>query len=144
MSSGGEWVKKFEEEICKYTQSKFAIAVTNGTVGLRLALHCIGVKPGDEVIVPPLTFVATANSISHLGAYPHFVDIEKNKLSLSPLELNKRLEKVAFKKGKEVFNIRTGRDICDFASAFIWYTCRYFWNKKNRRILGASYSRRCS
>lgn len=111
VSSGGEWVKKFEEEICKYTQSKFAIAVTNGTVGLRLALHCIGVKPGDEVIIPPLTFVATANSISHLGAYPHFVDIEKNKLSLSPLELNKRLEKVAFKKGKEVFNIGTGRRI---------------------------------
>ena len=57
VSSSGHWVNKFEQEICKFTGSKHAVAVTNGTVGLRLALHCVGVEFNDEVIIPPFTFV---------------------------------------------------------------------------------------
>ncbi len=111
VSSSGEWVNKFEKQISKFTGSKYAIAVTNGTVGLRLSLHCVGVKSQDEVIVPPFSFVATANAISHLGAYPHFVDIKKSNLSLAPELIRKRLEQIAIRKNGRVFNTITGRRI---------------------------------
>ncbi len=111
VSSSGNWVSRFEDQICKFTGAKYAIAVSNGTVGLRLSLHCIGVQAGDEVITSPLTFVATANAISHLGAYPHFVDINDWNLSLSSNSLAKRLKKIAIKKGNQVFNTQTGRRI---------------------------------
>lgn len=111
VSSSGQWVNKFEEEICKFTGSNHAVAVTNGTVGLRLALHCVGVEFNDEVIIPPFTFVATANAISHLGAYPHFVDISSKNLSLAPELVRKRLEEIAIRKNGKVFNKITGRRI---------------------------------
>ena len=111
VSSSGLWVKKFENELKEFTGSKFVIAVSNGTVALRLALYLIGVRPEDEVIIPPLSFVATANSISHLGAHPHFVDIESSSLGMSPEALEKQLYKIAEKRGKEVFNKFTGRRI---------------------------------
>ena len=111
VSSSGHWVKKFEEEICNFTGSNFAVAVTNGTVGLRLALHCVGVEFNSEVIMPPFTFVATANAISHLGAYPHFVDISSKNLSLDPELVKKRLEEIAIRKNGKVFNKITGRRI---------------------------------
>ena len=76
VSTAGICVSRFEKELCTVTGAKHAIAVSNGTVALRLALHVIGVKPGDEVVLPPLSFVATANAIAHLGAVPHFVDVE--------------------------------------------------------------------
>ena len=111
VSSSGNWVNAFEEEICKFTGSKYAVAVTNGTVGLRLALHCVGVKPNDEVIIPPFTFVATANSICHLGASPHFVDIEPDNLSLSSRFLEERLKRIGTKRNGEVYNNVSGRRI---------------------------------
>ena len=104
VSSAGNWVTKFEKKICSYTGSKYAIVVNNGTVGLRLALHIIGVKFGDEVLVPPYSFVATVNAISHLGATPHFVDIEESTFSMCPKALDKQLEKIAFRKNGMVFN----------------------------------------
>ena len=72
VSTAGKWVSKFENDLCTYTHAKHAIAVTNGTVALRLALHLVGVRADDEVIMPPLSFVATANAVSHLRAIPHF------------------------------------------------------------------------
>ena len=111
VSTAGKWVEKFEDQICEYTGSKFAIAVSNGTVGLRLALFLIGVRNSDEVIIPPLSFVATANSISHLGATPHFVDIETNSLGLCPIALNARLEEIAEQKNGKIFNRKSGKRI---------------------------------
>ena len=90
VSSSGEWVSHFETQIADFTGSKYAIAVTNGTVALRLALYLVGVRSNDEVIIPPLSFVATANAISHLGAKPHFVDIESESLGLCPIALENR------------------------------------------------------
>ena len=58
------------------TGASHVVAVTNGTVALRLALHLVGVQPGDEVLIPPLSFVATANAVAHLGAFPHFIDVD--------------------------------------------------------------------
>ena len=80
VSSAGKYVNRFEELISEYTGSKYVIAVNNGTSALRLALFTVGVRANDEVIIPPLSFVATANAISHLGALPHFVDIESRFL----------------------------------------------------------------
>ena len=111
VSSAGSWIARLEKKICEFTGANYAIAVTNGTVGLRLALHAIGVKPFDEVIIPPLTFVATANAVSHLGAIPHFVDINKDNLGMCHKSLQRRLESIAEKKSGFVINLETGRKI---------------------------------
>ncbi len=111
VSSAGKWVSKFETQIADFTGSKYAIAVSNGTVALRLALHLIGVRAGDEVIMAPLSFVATANSVSHLGGYPHFVDIEPDSLGLCPIALEKRLNEVALKREGKIINKFSGKKI---------------------------------
>ena len=86
-------------------------SITNGTVGLRLGLHVLGVNRGDEVITTPLSFVATANAISHLGAIPHFIDIEKDSLSMCPKALEERLEEIAVKLENYTVNKKTNRKI---------------------------------
>ena len=111
VSSSGGWVSKFENLIQEFTGSKYAIAVANGTVALRLALYLIGVRESHEVLIPPLSFVATANAVSHLGATPHFVDIESDTLGMCPLALEKRLDQIAFFKDGKVFNKSTGNKI---------------------------------
>ena len=66
---------------------------------MRLALYLVGVRSNDEVLIPPLSFVATANAVSHLGAKPHFIDIDSDTLAICPNALDKRIEEVAnFKK----------------------------------------------
>jgi perosamine synthetase len=87
VSSVGAYVNKFEEMMCNITGAKFAIATVNGTTALHLALVLAGVKDSDEVITQPLTFVATANAISHAGATPVFIDVDKDTLGLSPVSL---------------------------------------------------------
>ena len=111
VSSSGNYVKEFEKAICEFTGSKFAIVVNNGTVALRLMLYVAGVRPDDEVLIPPLSFVATANAVSHLNANPHFIDIDKATLGLCPLALHKRLKNIAIKKGKDTYNKFTGKRI---------------------------------
>lgn len=111
VSSAGKWVERFEMELIDFTRAENAIAVTNGTVALRLALHLVGVRSNDEVIVPPMSFVASANAVSHLGADPHFVDIESKTLGLCPNALKNRLDAIAVKKGKYIFNKETGKRI---------------------------------
>ena len=59
----GDWVTRFEKQLCDITGARNALAVSNGTVALRLGLHVVGVAPGEEVFVPPLSFVATANAV---------------------------------------------------------------------------------
>ena len=76
VSSSGLYLDKLENEISKYTGSKFVILVCNGTSALHLCLKVLGVKENQEVIIPAITFVATANSVKYTGATPHFVDVE--------------------------------------------------------------------
>ena len=111
VSSNGSYVSRFEYDLSSFVGSSYAVAVSNGTVGLRLALHCVGVDHNTEVLIPPLSFVATANAVSHLGAIPHFIDIDPQTLALSPLALRQRLEDVAYRDGKNVINRETGRRI---------------------------------
>jgi dTDP-4-amino-4,6-dideoxygalactose transaminase len=77
---GGEAVRRFESAFAAYCRRAHAVGVANGTDALRLALHAVGVRPGDEVITVPNSFVATAEAIGHCGARPVFVDVVRDDL----------------------------------------------------------------
>ena len=80
----GPMVDKFEQAVADYTGAKYAVAVSSGTAALHAAMFAIGIGPGDEVIVPPMTFVATANAVVYQGGTPVFVDIEAETLLINP------------------------------------------------------------
>jgi perosamine synthetase len=82
VSSVGPFVTRFEDEIAHYTGAARAVAVSNGTSALHVALVLAGVRPGDEVLVPALSFIATANAVAHAGAIPHFVDSDPVSMGL--------------------------------------------------------------
>lgn len=84
VSSVGEYVDRFENDLAEYTGAKSAVAVVNGTAALHIALKLCGVLSGDEVLVPAMTFIATANAVSYCNATPHFVDIEERSLGIDP------------------------------------------------------------
>lgn len=87
----GPNVKTLEEEIADYCEVKYAIGVASGTDALRLSLLSLGVGEGDEVIVTPFTFIATAEVITQVGARPTFVDIEEKSFNLDPARIEKAL-----------------------------------------------------
>jgi len=110
VSSVGTYVTKFEEMMAEITGAKYAVATVNGTTALHLALVLAGVGQGDEVITQPLTFVATANAISHAGAIPVFVDVDKDTMGLSPASLQAFLEEhVTYDENGKPVNKTTGR-----------------------------------
>jgi perosamine synthetase len=111
VSSVGKFVDRFEQQLAEVTGAKHAVAVANGTAGLHIALVLAGVQPGDEVIVPALSFVGTANSASHAGAIPHFVDSEAATLGLDPQALADHLARIAERRGDALVNRETGRRI---------------------------------
>lgn len=84
VSSLGKYIDMFEERFADFCGTKFAIATSNGTSALHLALLCLGVTAGDEVIIPDLTFIATANAVTYTGAKPVIVDVEETSLCLDP------------------------------------------------------------
>ena len=89
----GPQLEKFEAAFCKYTKSKYAIAVSNCTAGLHLSLKALGIKEHDEVIIPDLTFVADASAILSCNAKPVIVDINENDFFLSITNLKKNITK---------------------------------------------------
>jgi perosamine synthetase len=111
VSSIGSFVNKFEDQIKNFTKSKYAIPLVNGTSALHLSLIACGVKVNDEVLVPTITFVGTANAIIYCGAVPHFVDSELKTLGIDPKKLEKYLETIVIKKGNFFFNKKTKRRI---------------------------------
>ena len=88
----GKFVDKFEDDLAVYTGAKYAVAIVNGTSALHIALLLAGVKMDDEVLVPTLTFVASANAISYCGATPHFVDSEETTLGMATAKLRDYLK----------------------------------------------------
>ena len=88
---GGKRVQQFEKLLSKFVKSKFAVAVNSGTAALQASLYAIDIKPGDEVLVPSFTFVATANSVKSVGAKPVFVDILKDNYTMDPNDLKKKI-----------------------------------------------------
>ena len=107
----GPYVDKFESMLADYTGTKRAIALVNGTAALHIALKLVGVEAGDEVIVPALTFVATANAIAYCGALPHFADSEERTLGLDPYKLGDYLRQIAQVSGDGCVNRYSGRRI---------------------------------
>ena len=89
----GPQLEKFEIDFCKYTKSKYAVAVSNGTAALHLSLIALGIKKCDEVIIPDLTFVADASAILASNAKPVIVDINRNNFFLSITNLKKNITK---------------------------------------------------
>lgn len=90
-SLAGDKTRKFEEEFSKYIGTRFAIATSNGTTALHTALAAAGIKAGDEVIVPPFTFVATATSVLHQDAVPIFADIDKETFTIDPRDVKRKI-----------------------------------------------------
>ncbi|HET8719486.1 MAG TPA: DegT/DnrJ/EryC1/StrS family aminotransferase [Candidatus Nitrosotenuis sp.] len=90
---GGKNVQEFERLACSFLKSKYAIAVNSGTSALQAALYALDIKPGDEVLLPSFTFVATANSVVAAGAKPIFVDINKENYTMDPSDLKKKITK---------------------------------------------------
>jgi perosamine synthetase len=93
VSSVGKFVNLFEDKVADFTGAQHAIATVNGTAALHIALLLAGVESEDEVITQPLTFIATCNAISYIGAHPLFVDVDRDTLGLSPEKLEYFLSK---------------------------------------------------
>ncbi len=91
ISSKGSYVKKFEKLFSNFTKIKYSISVANGTCAMHVALLSIGIKKGDEVIVPSFTYVATANPIRYIGAKPIFIDSNYETLQLDVKKIEKKI-----------------------------------------------------
>ena len=111
VSSVGAFVDRFERDLAAACGAKHAIVMVNGTCALHAALVALGVQPNDEVLVPSLTFVATANAVSHASAIPHFVEVEEESLGIDPVALQKYLERIATIQNGNAVNKETGRII---------------------------------
>lgn len=111
VSSVGEYVTRFEQQLAAYTGAAHAVAVVNGTAALHICLLLAGVRPGDEVIIPTLTFIATANAVSYCGAIPLLADSEARSLGLDTEKLARFLSANAELRDGGCFNKRTGRRI---------------------------------
>jgi len=93
VSSIGRYIDEFEGNFARYCGTEYALAVSNGTTGLHLALAACGLQPGDEVIIPDLTFVATANAVAYTGATPILADIEPETLCIDPASVKSLISK---------------------------------------------------
>ncbi|WP_436414239.1 LegC family aminotransferase [Petrimonas sp.] len=111
VSSVGKFVDRFEEMMAEYTGATKAVVCVNGTNALHIALLLSGVEKDDEVITQALTFIATCNAISYIGAHPVFIDVDKDTLGLSPQALEKWLSENTEIKHNSCYNKKTGRRI---------------------------------
>jgi len=111
VSSVGSYVDRFERDLAEFLGAKHAIATVNGTSALHLCLVASGVGIDDEVLMPAMTFVATANAVAYQKAIPHFVDVNKDTLGVCPQKLSEYLEKIADVEDGKCINRETGRVI---------------------------------
>jgi perosamine synthetase len=109
VSSVGPFVDRFEREVATRVGVPYAVATVNGTAALHVALLAAGVRPDDEVLVPALTFIATANAVTYCGAHPVFVDSEAVSWGLDAAKLSDFLERECSIKDGEVVNRASGR-----------------------------------
>lgn len=112
ISSKGKFISEFEEGFAEYCEVKHGVAVSNGTVALHLALEALGVKRGDEVIVPALTFVATANTITYCSAKPVFVDSHPDYWCMDPGKIEEKISK----KTKAIMPVHLYGHPCDMGA----------------------------
>lgn len=111
VSSVGKFVDRFEDDLANFTGAKRAVAVVNGTAALHVALRLAGVEAGDEVLLPALTFIATANAVAYCQATPHFVDSEERSLGMDAVALREYLSTITEIRNGQCVNRSTGRVI---------------------------------
>lgn len=111
VSSVGAYVDRFERDLQSFTGIAHAVAVSNGTAALEVCYRLAGVGPGDEVLTPTLSFIATANAITYRGAVPHFLDGEPWTLGVDPVRLDTYLGEIARIEGGVCINTLTRRPI---------------------------------
>ena len=105
----GRNVKIFEEDFAKYFHVKFAVGVSSATAGLHISLLSLGIKKGDEVIVPAKTFISTANAALYCNAKPIFCDVDESTFQLDP----SKIEQLITKKTKAIIPVHLGGNICE-------------------------------
>ena len=111
VSSVGKFVDRFEEMVAEYTGAKKAVVCVSGTNALHMAMMLVGVERDDEVLTQALTFIATCNAISYIGAHPVFIDVDRDTMGLSPKAVQSWLENNAELRNGECYNKTTGRRI---------------------------------
>lgn len=110
VSSAGSYVDAFERIVARRMGASHAVAIVNGTAALQLALELVGVGPGDEVIVPSLSFIATAHAVVYRGAVPRFLDVEEATFGLDPARVEEFLDGCR-RRGKALYARDTGRRV---------------------------------
>ena len=135
----GPKVMEFEQAVADYVGAKYAVAVSNGTAALHAAMYAIGIGSGDEVIVPPMTFAATANCVVFQGGTPIFADVDSDTLLIDPAKVEKKITE----KTKAIIGVDYAGQPCD------WDTLREIADKHGLRLvadgchaLGAEYKGR--
>lgn len=111
VSSVGKFVDRFEEEMAAYTGAKKAVVCVSGTNALHMAMLLVGVERDDEILTQALTFIATCNAISYIGAHPVFIDVDKDTLGLSPVAVKAWLGKNAEVRNGICYNKNSGRRV---------------------------------
>ena len=111
VSSVGKFVDRFEEQVASYTGSERAVVCVSGTNALHMGMLLVGVERDDEVLTQALTFIATCNAISYIGAHPVFLDVDRDTLGLSPLAVKRWLSTHAEVRNGQCYNKKTGRRI---------------------------------
>jgi perosamine synthetase len=111
VSSVGSFVNRFECMVAEAVGARYGIATVNGTAALHVALLLAGVEPGDEVVMPTLTFIAPANAVRYAGAWPFFVDAEADHWQIDPTLVEDHLRRDCRLVDGELRNVRTGRRV---------------------------------
>lgn len=111
VSSAGAFVARFERELAAYVGAAHAVATASGTAALHIALLVAGVEPDDEVITSPLSFIAPANAIRYVGAWPVFVDVEPGTWQMDPAQVAHFLERECIWRRGALVDRRTGRRV---------------------------------
>jgi perosamine synthetase len=106
----GPKVPEFEQAVADYVGAEHAVAVSSGTAALHAAMHAIGIGPGDEVILPPMTFVATANCVVFQGATPVFADVDPDTLLINPAEVELKISE----RTKAIIAVDYAGQPCDY------------------------------
>ena len=132
VSSVGQFVDRFEKDMAAYTGAKRAVVCVSGTNALHMALMLVGVKRDDEVLTQALTFIATCNALSYIGAHPIFLDVDRSTMGLSPDAMKEWLQKNAeVRKNTRINELDKSHD---FAYQEDEYAC---YNKNNGRRIKA-------
>ena len=111
VSSVGAYVTRLEDMLQNYTGAKHAVVTVNGTAALHVSLILCDVVRDDEVLMPALTFIATANAVSYIGATPHFVDVDEETLGMDAKKLDIYLAEISQMRDGECFNVSSGKRI---------------------------------